>query len=130
MVVCFGLSVLDDLASLQGAPFGLESVLLGSPPPVATVTGEFDGRHLGLFCFGEELLRTDPLQPSLVAVLQRRAEVLLVWVDVPLRSPSTQLSQVGLEHVFTGIAPVTDGDLTTTGHHAPNLRRLPRRWVR
>lgn len=55
-----------------------------------------------------EVLHTSPLPDSLVDVLRWRREVLLLWVDVPLREPLVQLASVGLKHIWTGVAPVRD----------------------
>jgi hypothetical protein len=41
-----------------------------------------------------------------MSLLQGCPEVLLVWVDVPLNDPRKELSTVGLEHVWTGLAEV------------------------
>jgi hypothetical protein len=74
------------------------------------VYAELDGGHLVLYSRGRQFLKTGPLPTALATVLQWRAEVLLVWVDIPLRDPQTQLARVGLHHVWTGIAPVDGGD--------------------
>jgi hypothetical protein len=55
-----------------------------------------------------ELVLTDPLSEALVRLLRRSPEVLLVWVDVLLGNPRAELSTVGMEHVWTGLAEVHD----------------------
>ncbi|HEY3409339.1 MAG TPA: hypothetical protein VGK53_14300 [Propionicimonas sp.] len=106
MVECFGPSAPDDYAAVQAAVLGLESALLGNPPPTTSLYGEvIDGRFV-LYSHDHELLRTDTLQESDLAALRWRPEVLLVWVDVPLDDPPTELPTVGIQHVWTGLASV------------------------
>lgn len=106
LVQCFGPSHPDEHASGWAAELGLESVILGNPPPLTSVTGAVEGERLVLSSHGRELLRSDPLPLALAKVLQWRAEVLMVWVDFPLQDPRAELAVVGLEHVWTGIALV------------------------
>jgi hypothetical protein len=122
LVQCFGPAVHDDDAAGQAAMLGLESVMLGNPPPLSSVCGEYNDQRLVLYGLGHEvLLRSDPLPVSLATVLQWRAEVLLVWVDRPLKDPRTELALVGLHHVWTGIALVQSAD--------PHDLGPPRGWV-
>lgn len=106
MVVCFGPTQPDDFAALQAAVLGLESALNRCPPPRTAVSGEVDDNRLVLSSHGHELLRTDSLVDSLVWLLRGCPEILLVWVDVPLNDPRQDLSTVGMEHVWTGLAEV------------------------
>ncbi|MGV8910833.1 MAG: hypothetical protein ACOH1Y_17805 [Propionicimonas sp.] len=76
---------------------------------MTSLAGVLEGQCLVLYAHGHEVLRSDPLPLSLATVLQWRAEVLLVWVDLPLRDARTELSLIGLQHVWTGIARL-DGD--------------------
>jgi hypothetical protein len=109
MVECFGPSAPDDYAAVQAAVLGLESALLGKSPPATLLYAEVVNGCLVLYSHDHELLRTEPLQESILAALHRRPEVLLVWVDVPLQDPPTELPTVGIEHVWTGTAPVRGG---------------------
>lgn len=109
VVECFGPSAPDDYAAVQAAVLGLESALLGNAPPSTSLSGELVGGRLVLYSRDHELLRTDPLPPSILETLRRRPEVLLVWVDVPLDDPRTELPKVGIQHVWTGVAPVCGG---------------------
>jgi hypothetical protein len=108
MVVCFGPTLPDDFAALQAAVLGLGSVLEKDVPPLTAVSGQVDDHCLVLSAHGHELLRTDPLPAPLLGLLQRCPEVLLVWVDVPLQDPRADLWEVGMEHVWTGLAQVHD----------------------
>lgn len=110
VVECFGPSIRDDHAAAHGAVLGLKWAMSGKSPTLSRVSAEFDGQRLVLYSKGRELMRTDLLPLALATVLQWRAEVLLVWVDVPLQDPRTEISQVGLQHVWTGIAPVDGGE--------------------
>ncbi len=116
VVECFGPSIHDDHAAVHATVLGLKSVMSGRSPTLSRVSAEFDGERLVLYSKGRKLMRTDPLPPALATVLQWRAEVLLVWVGVPLQDPRTEISLVGLQHVWTGIAPVDGG---TPGGQAP-----------
>ena len=109
MVECFGPSAPDDYAAVQAAVLGLESAILGNPPPTTSLYGEVIDERLVLYSHDHELLRSDTLQESALAALRWRPEVLLVWVDVPLQDPPTELPTVGIEHVWTGLAPVRGG---------------------
>lgn len=106
MVVCFGPTVPDDFAALQAAVLGLESVLHRCIPPLTAVSGEVDGNRLVLSSHGHLLLRTETLPESLMSLVQVRPEILLVWVDVPLKDPRNELPTVGREHLWTGLAEV------------------------
>lgn len=114
VVACFGPSTPEEAAYVDASVIGLQPVVLGSPPPLTTLRGDFDGGRLALHAGKEELLRTAPLPLSLATVLQWRAEVLLVWVDMALRNPRTELSLIGLQHVWTGIAVVSGASLRKT----------------
>lgn len=109
MVQCFGPSAPDDYAAVQAAVLGLESALLGNPPPVTALYAGIIDERLVLYSHDQEFLRTDRLPESFLTVLRRRPEVLLVWVDVPLLDPRTELPTVGIQHVWTGIAAVRGG---------------------
>ena len=115
MVHCFGPSEPDDFAALHAAVLGLESLAHRQrPPALSKVWGELEEDRLVLHvrAYDEEVrhvLRTDPLPASLVNVLHLCPEVLLLWVDVPLRDPPAGLSLVGLTHIWTGVAPIRDG---------------------
>lgn len=109
MVECFGPSSPDDYASVQAAVLGLESALLGNAPPATSLYAEVSNQRVVLFANGVELLWTEPLTEQILATLRQRPEILLVWVDVPLADPRTELPTVGIEHVWTGIAPVRGG---------------------
>ena len=109
VVACLGPSIHDDHAAGHANVLGLRSAITGKPPTLSKVSAEFDGERLVLYSRGRELTRTAPLPLALATVLQWRAEILLVWVDVPLRHPRTEISLVGLQHVWTGIVPV-DGE--------------------
>ncbi len=128
VVACFGPSAPQDSASVQAAALGLQPVILGSAPPVTTVQGELDRERLVLHKEAEELWRTEPVPLSLATVLRWRAEVLLVWVDVPLQDPRAELSLIGLQHVWTGIAALSDASLrktaTSTWGEGPQGRDL------
>jgi hypothetical protein len=110
LVQCFGPSLPDDFAALQAAVLGLESALQENPPPQTSVVGALEDACLVLSSGGHELLRTDPLPRPLATLLRWRPEVLLVWVDVPLQNPHIELSTVGMQHVWTGLATVQGGD--------------------
>ena len=110
LVECFGPSVPDDFAALQAAVLGLECALEGTPPPRTSAVCELEGCCLVLCSGGYEVLRTDPLPRALLSVLRWRPEVLLVWVDVPLKNPHIDLSTVGMQHVWTGLATVQASD--------------------
>ncbi|HSK34303.1 MAG TPA: hypothetical protein VK903_12520 [Propionicimonas sp.] len=109
MVQCFGPSAPDDYAAVQAALLGLESALLGKPAPVTALHAGVIDERLVLYSQDQEFLRTDRLPESFLTALRRRPEVLLVWVDVPLQDPRTELPTVGIQHVWTGIAAVRDG---------------------
>ena len=109
MVECFGPSAPDDYAAVQAAVLGLESALLGNPPPTTSLYAEVTDQHLVLYSQDQELLHTERLSEAVLATLRRRPEVLLVWVDVPLLDPPTELPTVGIQHVWTGVAPVRGG---------------------
>jgi hypothetical protein len=109
MVECFGPSAPDDYAAVQAAVLGLESALLGNPPPTTSLDAEVINQRLVLYSHDQELLRTEHLPESALAALRWRPEVLLVWVDVPLRDARTELATVGIQHVWTGIALVRGG---------------------
>ena len=106
MVECFGPSAPDDYASVQAAVLGLESALLGNAPPATSLYAEVSNQRVVLFANGHELLWTEPLPEQILATLRQRPEILLVWVDVPLTDPRAELPTVGIEPVWTGIAPV------------------------
>ena len=114
LVNCFGPAEPDDFASVQAAVLGLESLLYHRDPPRLTrVWGEIDDESLVVTVRGYDghdrgVMRTGPLPEALVNVVRWRPEVLLVWVDVPLREPSVELASVGLKHIWTGIAPVLE----------------------
>jgi hypothetical protein len=110
VVECLGPSVRDDHAPSHATVLGLKPAIIGKPPALSRVSAEFDGERLVLTSRGREFMRTDLLPLALATVIQWRAEVLLVWVDVPLQDPRTEISRVGLQHVWTGIAPVDGGD--------------------
>lgn len=110
VVQCLGPSIRDDHAAKHATVLGLKSAIIGKPPTLSRVSAEFDGERLVLCSKGREFMRTDLLPLALATVIQWRAEVLLVWVDVPLRDPRAEISRVGLQHVWTGIAPVDGGD--------------------
>lgn len=109
MVECFGPSSPDDYASVQAAVLGLESAMLGNAPPATSLYAEVSNRRVVLFANGHELLWTEPLPEQILATLRQRPEILLVWVDIPLANPRRELSAVGIEHVWTGTAPVRGG---------------------
>ncbi len=109
VIECLGPSLRDDHAAEHAAVLGLKSAISGRPETLSRVSAEFDSGRLVLFSKGRELARTGLLPSALSTVIQWRAEVLLVWVDVPLKDPRTDISRVGLQHVWTGIAPV-DGE--------------------
>jgi hypothetical protein len=109
MVECFGPSAPDDYAAVQAAVLGLESALMGKPPPTTSLQAEVVDQRLVVYSHDQELLRTEHLPESALAALRRRPEVLLVWVDVPLRDARTELPTVGIQHVWTGIAQVRGG---------------------
>ena len=109
MVECFGPSTQDDYAAVQAAVLGLESALLGRSPPATSLYAEVINQRLLLFANGQELLWTEPLSESILATLRWRPEVLLVWVDIPMADPRTELPTVGMQHVWTGTAPVRGG---------------------
>jgi len=134
LVQCFGPAVRDDHAVGQGAVLGLDPVTLGNPPPLTSVSAVLEGECLVLYSQGLEVLRSDPLPSSFATVLQRRAEVLLVWVDLPLRDPRTELSLIGLQHVWTGIAQVDRAedsvfDPVPEGSAPTIVPPLPGGWV-
>lgn len=106
LVVCFGPALPDDFAAVQAGVLGLGSVLEDGPPPHTSAHAEIDGGCLVVCSSDHELVRTQPLSDGLVNLLERRPEVLLMWVDVPLQNPREQLSTVGMEHVWTGLATV------------------------
>lgn len=104
MVECFGPSASGGPVAIQPADLGLQPVLLGNPPPMTSVDGGLDGQQLVLRWQDQEFLRTEPLPLALLAALRRRPEILLLWVDVPLRDPRVELPMVGLQHLWTGVA--------------------------
>ena len=108
MVVCFGPTLPDAFAALQAPVLGLESVLEKELPPMTAVRGDVEDHCLVLRSNGHELVRTDPLPEPLLGILERCPEVLLVWVDVPLLDPRAELCDVGMDHVWTGLAEVVD----------------------
>ena len=101
---------------MHAAVLGLESLLHQRHPPVlSTAWGELDHQCLVVHVQGYhghdcEVMRTHPLPDSMLNVLRFRPEVLLLWVDVPLRQPLAHLATVGLKHIWTGIAPVRGAD--------------------
>ncbi len=109
LVVCFGPTLPDGFAALQAGVLGLESLLEKSPPPLTSVHATIDEGCLVVSSGDHELVRIDALSEWLVQLLHRRPEVLLVWVDVPLGNPREELSTVGMEHVWTGLAAVREG---------------------
>lgn len=129
MVVCFVFSSVAHISPDQAAALGLESVLLRKSPVVTTTSGAFEGRSLVLSGDGQELMRTGQVPTSLTIILRWCAEVLLVWIDVPLQDPATQLSLVGLHHVWTGIVTITDSaePPTTVGPAICHSRTAPAR---
>ena len=114
LVNCFGPSEPDDFAAVQAAVLGLESLLYTREPPrLSRVWVEVEDQSLVVIVRGYDghdhgVMRTGPLSESLVNVLRWRPEVLLVWVDVPLREPTVELASVGLKHIWTGVAPVRE----------------------
>jgi hypothetical protein len=110
VVHCFGPSARDDHAAEYASLLGLKAAISRKSPTLSKVYAELDGQRLVLYSRGRELMRTDSLPLALAAVLRSRAEMLLVWVDFPLRDPRTELTRVGFQHVWTGIAPVDGRD--------------------
>ncbi len=112
LVHCFGPSQPDDFAALHAAVLGLESLTQQrGPTPMSKVWGEVDNGCLVLHVHSYDnhdcvVTRTSPLPTSLVNVLHWRPEVLLLWVDTPLKDPPTDLSRVGMAHIWTGLAPI------------------------
>ncbi|HEY3339948.1 MAG TPA: hypothetical protein VGK18_15720 [Propionicimonas sp.] len=118
VVACFGPSAPEACDAEQAGVLGLQPVMLGGAPPLTPLRGDFDGERLVLHAGPDELLRTAPLPLPVAAVLQWRAEVLLVWVDLPLLDPRTELALIGLQHVWTGIAAVSGASLRRTATRA------------
>ncbi|HEY3339013.1 MAG TPA: hypothetical protein VGK18_10960 [Propionicimonas sp.] len=110
VIVCLGPSVRDSNAAGHASVLGLKQAMPGKPSTLSRVYAELDGQRLVLYSRGREFLRTGILTITLATVLQWRAEVLLAWVDVPLKDPRTQIPLVGVQHVWTGIAPVDGCD--------------------
>ena len=110
VIVCLGPSIRDDNAARHASVLGLKPALPGKPSALSRVYAELEAQRLVLFLRGRKFLRTGILTITLATVLQWRAEVLLVWVDVPLKDPRTQIPQLGKRHVWTGIAPVDGCD--------------------
>lgn len=110
VVHCFGPAARDDNAAAYATTLGLKAAMSRKSPTLSKVYAELDGQRLVLYSRGRELMRTDSLSPRLATVLRSRAEMLLIWVDLPLRDPRTELSRVGFQHVWTGIAPVDARD--------------------
>ncbi len=112
LVHCFGPSQPDDFAAMHATVLGLESLAhQGSRPRMSKVWSELDHECLVLHVDSYdrqdcEVLRTEPLPMAMVNVLRWRPEVLLLWVDTPLQNPPAGLSGVGLDHIWTGIAPL------------------------
>lgn len=112
LVHCFGPSEPNDFAPMHAGVLGLESLLLQrQPPALERVWADLDHHSLSLCVRGYdeqdcEVLRTDPLPDPLLNVLRWRPEMLLLFVDVPLRQPQAQLASIGLNHLWTGVAPV------------------------
>lgn len=125
VVQCLGPSVHDDHAAAQATVLGLKSITCAKSPTLSRVSAEFDGSDLVLYARGRQFLRTGPLPIAVATVLQWRAEVLVVWVDIPLQDPRNQISMVGLHHVWTGIAPVDGGDPVVHGALLEGLGETP-----
>jgi len=125
VVQCLGPSVHDDHSAAQATVLGLKSIKSAKSPALSRVSAEFDGSDLLLYARGRQFLRTGPLPIAVATVLQWRAEVLVVWVDIPLQDPRTQISMVGLHHVWTGIAPVDGGDPVVHGSLLEGLGEAP-----
>ena len=99
----------DDYASVQAAVLGSSRPCWENAPPATSLYAEVSNRRVVLFANGHELLWTEPLPEQILATLRQRPEILLVWVDIPLANPRRELSAVGIEHVWTGTAPVRGG---------------------
>lgn len=106
LVHCFGPAQADDFASVQAVMLGLGPVLHGGVPILSETWAELVDDRLVLFSRGQELMGAELLSDCAVATLRRRPEVLLVWVDVPMRDPRTELTSVGMQHVWVGVAKV------------------------
>jgi hypothetical protein len=119
LVHCFGPSQPDDFAPLHATVLGLEPLThQGGRTRMSKVWAELDHDCLVLHVDSYdrqdcEVLRTEPLPTSLINVLHWCPEVLLFWVDTPLQNPQADLSHVGLEHVWTGIAPLLPAACST-----------------
>ncbi len=110
VIVCLGPSSRDKKAAGHASVLGLRQAIPGKPSTLSRVYAELDDQSLVLYSRGREFLRTGTLTITIRTVIQWRAEVLLAWVDVPLKNARSQIRLLGVQHVWTGIAPVDGCD--------------------
>ena len=106
VIVCLGPSLRDENAARLASVLGLKQAMPGKPSTLSRVYAELDAQSLVLYSRGRKIMRTGILTITMATVLQWRAELMLVWVDVPLKDPRAQIPHLEKRHVWTGIAPV------------------------
>ncbi len=112
VIVCLGPSTRDRHAAGHASVLGLRQAVPGKPSTLSRVYAELEGQRLVLYSRGRKFVRTGSLTITLRTVIQWRAEVVLAWVDVPLKDPRVEIPLLGVRHVWTGIAPVDGCDPT------------------